>query len=94
MEKPEHITRMQDERADLEERIAKAQAFLDGPGSQTILNRTQIHLLNIQLDAMRAYCRVLNVRIEHDTDLAEYQALEAATEGALEIDDDAKPAES
>lgn len=81
----DHISRMQDERSELEERIVKAQAFLDGPIAREQLNRTQVHLLNIQLDAMRSYCRVLKVRIEHDGSLAlnaEYG------------DDDAEPSQS
>lgn len=61
----DHIERMQDERSELEERIAKGQTFLDGPG-RTTLDRNQVHLLNIQLDTMRLYLRVLNQRIEYD----------------------------
>lgn len=87
---PDHITRMQDERAELEERIAKAQAFLDDPERREQLSRMQVHLLNIQLDAMRAYARVLAIRIEHDTVIAKYKSLEAATEGALVVDGSAE----
>ncbi len=64
MEKPEHVVRMQDERGELEERIAKAQTFLDSRGS--MLDRNQTHQMNNQLDVMRMYVRILNQRIEYD----------------------------
>ena len=73
----EHITRMQDERVELEERIAKAQAFLDSPVAREQLNRMQVHLLNIQIDYMRGYLRVLKIRIEHDTEIANASAVES-----------------
>jgi len=73
----EHIERMQDERVELEERIAKAQAFLDGPIAREQLNRMQVHLLNIQLDYMRGYLRVLKIRIEHDIEIANAQTSES-----------------
>lgn len=88
MEKPEHIKRMEVEAADLEDRINKLLAFLHGPIAREHLNRTQTHLLNIQADAMGAYLRVLKVRIEHDTELAETAALIAKES------DDANTAES
>ena len=71
MEKPEHVTRMVAEAAELDQRIVKLDDFLHGAASQGDLNRTQVHLLHIQLDAMRAYRRVLVIRIEHDTAIAE-----------------------
>lgn len=92
MEKPEHIDRMQTERSELEERIAKAQTFLDTIGPD-ILNRMQVMLLNIQLDAMRSYLRVLNARIEYDLDVQredlEEQERVAATLGQDTGDADA-----
>ena len=68
MEKPEHIVRMESELAELDDRIRKADDFLTGAG-RSILTRVQTHLLHIQLDAMRAYRRVLAIRIEYDTEL-------------------------
>lgn len=80
MEKPEHIVRMESELADLDEKIVKADDFLHSADGVLMLNRTQVHLLHIQLDAMRSYRRVLAIRIEHDTDLAEHVRLERAQE--------------
>lgn len=88
----DHISRMQDERAELEQRIAQAQAFLNDPERREQLSRMQVHLLNIQLDAMRAYARVLAIRIEHDIELAQ---LAAAAKAADEAEsDDAQSEES
>lgn len=70
MEKPKHIVRMESELADLDDKITKADDFLHGAANQGDLNRTQVHLLHIQLDAMRSYRRVLAIRIEHDGGLA------------------------
>ena len=84
MEKPAHVIRMEEELSGLEDKINPLEAFLNNAEQLENLNRTQIHLLNIQLDAMRSYHRVLKIRIEHDTEIAEYKALEAATEAAAE----------
>lgn len=65
MEKPEHIVRMESELEELEIRTGKAADFLGSSGIHN-LNRMQITLLNIQVDAMRMYARVLKARIEHD----------------------------
>lgn len=70
---PEHVVRMESEMAELDERITKAGDFLTSPAGQKILNRTQTHLLHIQLDAMRTYRRVLAIRIEYDTSIHESQ---------------------
>lgn len=69
MEKPEHIVRMESELEELEIRTGKAADFL-GSSSIHNLNRMQVMLLNIQVDAMRMYARVLKARIEHDGALA------------------------
>lgn len=69
MEKPEHIVRMESEADALENTIDKAQNFLDTDGRR-MLNRFQVLLLNIQIDAMRSYLRVLKARIEYDGALA------------------------
>ena len=93
----DHISRMQDERAELEQRIAPAQAFLDDPERRDQLNRTQVHLLNIQLDAMRTYARVLAIRIEHDIELAQLAAAAQAADDAVANEaesDDAQSEES
>ena len=70
---PEHVVRMESEMAELDERITKADDFLTSPSGQRNLNRTQTLLLHIQLDAMRAYRRVLAIRIEYDTNIHESQ---------------------
>lgn len=77
MEMPEHITRMQDELSEVSKRISALTQFITSTNIEK-LNRTQVHLLNIQLDAMSSYARVLTIRIEHDTELAEVAALVAA----------------
>lgn len=71
MEKPEHIVRMESELADLDDKIVKADDFLHSPVGQVTLNRMQVNLLHIQVDAMRSYRRVLAIRIEVDTEIEE-----------------------
>ena len=95
MEKPDHIDRMQSERGKLEEKIAAAQSFLDGPGN-TMLDRIQQHQLNNQLDAMRLYVRILNQRIEYDLDVRQSEAEEKERVAATleQADDDAIANES
>lgn len=88
----DHISRMQDERAELEQRIAQAQAFLNDPERREQLSRMQVHLLNIQLDAMRTYARVLAIRIEHDIELAQLAAAAQLADDAES--DDAQSEES
>ena len=70
---PEHVVRMENELFELDERITKADDFLHGAAAQKILTRVQVHLLHIQLDAMRVYRRVLATRIEYDTSIHENQ---------------------
>lgn len=74
--KPQHITRMEAELAELESKIEKGVAVFANLNIE--LNRTQVHLLNIQLDAMRAYARVLKVRIEYDLNLVALDQLATA----------------
>lgn len=62
--KPDHVIRME---AELEELTSKVEAGTKALHSADIgLNRTQQHLLNLQLDAMRMYQRSLRIRIEYD----------------------------
>lgn len=70
MEKPEHIMRMESERDILDDRIEKAEGFLLSP-KQNVLTRMQVLLLHTQLDAMKAYSRILNTRIEYDSAIHE-----------------------
>lgn len=70
---PEHVVRMENELFELDQRITKADDFLHGAAAQRNLTRVQVHLLHIQLDAMRAYRRVLATRIEYDTSIHENQ---------------------
>lgn len=73
MSMPEHIVRMESERSELRDRIAKLEHFMT---SEMIgqINRMQVHLLNMQLDVMNQYDRLLSIRIEHDAAIAEAEA--------------------
>lgn len=60
---PDHVTRMQQERRELEIKIAALSNFLKGPRTAT-LSRLKLNLLGAQLGAMNAYSDILAIRLE------------------------------
>lgn len=60
---PDHVTRMQQERKELEIKIAALSNFLKGPRTAT-LSRLKLNLLGAQLGAMNAYSDILATRLE------------------------------
>ena len=58
------------------------------------INRMQVHLLNMQLDVMNQYDRLLSIRIEHDMAIAEADHIMLAAATLEQADDDAIANES
>jgi hypothetical protein len=62
-ELPEWAQRVQQEREALAKLIARGQAFISTPGAIEQVGPIQFQLIDAQLDAMRAYLKILDARL-------------------------------